>query len=181
MAVSRRRDGSPGWPKPVLGSISHWGEWCAVAVVRAEEGRSIGIDGERRCPLPRGVERLVLTPTERLWIDGIDQPWEFETALFAIKEATYKAWFPVAGAWLDFQEVEVALDARRESFRARIVVDGWHGGATCVAGAYAFEGDSVLAAASLPVGALDAGGSPDAVSLYRSGELGDAMTGRSQR
>jgi 4'-phosphopantetheinyl transferase EntD len=44
--------------------------------------------------------------------------------LFSCKESVYKAWYPLTGAWLDFEQVRVTVDAERATFRADLLVPG---------------------------------------------------------
>jgi 4'-phosphopantetheinyl transferase EntD len=44
--------------------------------------------------------------------------------LFSAKESVYKAWFPLTGRWLGFEEASVEIDAVNQSFTARLLVAG---------------------------------------------------------
>src|SRR5688572_17057939 len=43
----RREDGSPSWPEPAVGSITHGAGRALCAVARRSDFRSLGIDAER--------------------------------------------------------------------------------------------------------------------------------------
>ena len=43
---------------------------------------------------------------------------------YTAKEAIYKAWFPLAGRWLGFDDVELSFDPAKPEFRARLLVPG---------------------------------------------------------
>ncbi|MGW1271904.1 4'-phosphopantetheinyl transferase superfamily protein, partial [Streptomyces sp. NPDC002491] len=92
-------------------------------------------------PLPEGVLDAIALPEEaarleRLAADRPDVHWD--RILFSAKESVYKAWFPLTGLWLDFDEADIALtaDARHAvvdagptagaqgGFRARLLVPG---------------------------------------------------------
>jgi 4'-phosphopantetheinyl transferase EntD len=151
VAVPVRDDGGPSWPSSVIGSLSHWERWCAAAVMQSGTYQSLGIDGEGRRLLPGGVRALIATHAERAWLDGQDAAKEWDTALFTMKEAVYKAWAPVTGRWLEFQDVEIAIDVEAAVFRAEVKVgDRCQPGSTEFYGHFAFEADSVLAVALLP-------------------------------
>ena len=44
--------------------------------------------------------------------------------LFSAKESVYKAWFPLTGRWLGFEEADITIDAARGTFNARLLVPG---------------------------------------------------------
>jgi 4'-phosphopantetheinyl transferase EntD len=113
--------GEPLWPSGVVGSITHCRGYRACAVARAEAIASLGIDAEPNEPLPDGVLPRVASPVEveRLRTGGIA-----ERVLFCAKEAVYKAWFPLAGSWLGFEDVDMTFDAGEQAFRARLLVPG---------------------------------------------------------
>jgi 4'-phosphopantetheinyl transferase EntD len=48
----------------------------------------------------------------------------WDRLLFCGKEAVYKAWFPLAGRWLGFEEAEVTIDPTGGTFTARFLVPG---------------------------------------------------------
>jgi 4'-phosphopantetheinyl transferase EntD len=75
---------------------------------------SIGLDAEVAVPLPEGVLEVVASPAERAALEHLgrsraDLPWG--TLLFAAKEATYKAWYPLTGVVLHHEQVRVHLAA----------------------------------------------------------------------
>ncbi len=109
--------GAPVWPAGVVGSISHTAGWTgAVAARRGRHGgiASIGLDAEVAAPLPDGVLEVVATEAERTALAHLgradtDVPWD--AVLFAAKEATYKAWYPLTGVVLHHEQVAVVLTA----------------------------------------------------------------------
>ncbi len=48
----------------------------------------------------------------------------WDRLLFSAKESVYKAWFPLAGRWLGFEDAIVAVDRGFGSFSARLLVPG---------------------------------------------------------
>jgi 4'-phosphopantetheinyl transferase EntD len=46
-----------------------------------------------------------------------------DRVLFSAKEAVYKAWFPLTGRWLGFEDVDMSLDPDEGTFRAPLLVD----------------------------------------------------------
>ncbi|KES08918.1 4'-phosphopantetheinyl transferase [Streptomyces toyocaensis] len=124
--------GAPLWPEGLAGSMTHCRGYCAAALVRADDLASVGIDAELHGPLPEGVLPAVALPAEadriaRLSGDVPDVHWD--RLLFSAKESVYKAWFPLTGKWLDFQEADIDLFAdagedARGGFRATLLVPG---------------------------------------------------------
>ncbi|MFJ7984335.1 4'-phosphopantetheinyl transferase [Streptomyces sp. NPDC096351] len=118
--------GAPGWPRGVVGSMTHCAGYRAATVASEADVASLGIDAEPALPLPPGVFEAVTTADERgplaalaLARPGI--PWD--RLLFCAKEAVYKAWFPLTRSRLDFGEA--AVDFQQDGrFRARLLVPG---------------------------------------------------------
>ena len=48
----------------------------------------------------------------------------WDRLLFSIKESVYKAWFPLAGSWLGFEDAAVTVDRARGTFAAELLVPG---------------------------------------------------------
>jgi 4'-phosphopantetheinyl transferase EntD len=118
VAGSRRE---PLWPPGLVGSITHCRGYCAAAVARASDVRSVGIDAEMGEPLADGVIKMICTDAERRQAEAL--PGEHWPALvFSAKESIYKAWYPVAQRWLDYLDAELTIDAERGTFSARILV-----------------------------------------------------------
>lgn len=150
VALPMAADRSPVWPPGVVGSITHWQAWCVAAAAPATTCRALGIDGEARQPLPAGVGPLVATPSEQAWLKEADAASHWDTALFAIKEALYKAWAPLTGLWLGFEDAEVTVDAESGTFRAELFVDNVRPSLpTSLEGRFSID-DAVLAAVVVP-------------------------------
>ena len=118
--------GAPRWPDGLAGSMTHCDGYCAAALVRATDLASLGIDAEPHQPLPDGVLSAVSLPGEaeqlrRLAGGRPDVHWD--RLLFSAKESVYKAWYPLAGRWLDFEEARVSLRPGG-TFTARLLVPG---------------------------------------------------------
>lgn len=115
----------PLWPSGVVGSITHCSEYRAVAVARREDFASIGIDAEVHRELPAGVLQKVALPEEECWLrtlSGTGICWD--RVLFSTKESVYKAWFPIAGRWLGFEDALLQVDPARGTFRVRLLIPG---------------------------------------------------------
>ncbi|MEU4624121.1 4'-phosphopantetheinyl transferase superfamily protein [Actinoplanes sp. NPDC023801] len=116
----------PLWPRGVAGSITHCAGYRAAAVVRTTDVASIGIDAETHAPLPPRVIPAVTAPgdVEHLAeLAGRDPSVHWDRLLFSAKESVYKAWFPVTGRWLGFEEAALTIDPVERTFRARLRVD----------------------------------------------------------
>ena len=114
----------PLWPDSVVGSITHSRGYYAVAVARRERLISIGIDAEVNQPLPRGVLEIIACDEE---VDRLNsqhcQSVCWERALFSAKESVFKAWFPITGRWLGFEDVTVNFKSENNRFRARFLAE----------------------------------------------------------
>jgi 4'-phosphopantetheinyl transferase EntD len=118
--------GAPVWPPGVVGSMSHCAGYRGCAVAPSPPVRALGIDAEPDEPLPDGVLDFVTAPSERAHLRrlvDVNPGVRWDRLLFSAKEAVYKAWFPLTGRWLDFDEVDVTLTASGH-FTARVLVPG---------------------------------------------------------
>lgn len=113
-------DRSPVWPPGVVGTITHTRGYCAAAVARTTDVRSVGMDAERHRELTPGVRRKVCLPEEEAELARLPAGAPWPTVLFSVKETVYKVWWPVVGTWLDFQDARVTLDPDAGTFTARI-------------------------------------------------------------
>jgi 4'-phosphopantetheinyl transferase EntD len=114
--------GAPLWPAGVVGSITHCAGYRGAAVARATTVATLGIDAEPNEPLPDGVLDTIANDAEREMVAGLlaaHPGVRWDRLLFSAKESAYKAWFPVAGTWLDFADVAVAFDPEDNAFQAR--------------------------------------------------------------
>jgi 4'-phosphopantetheinyl transferase EntD len=111
----------PVWPSGVAGSITHCRGYCAAAVARTSEVRSVGIDAELRVTLSDGVEEMICTEAERRHVATLPGD-HWPTLLFSAKESIYKAWYPLARRWLDYRDAELTVDPERGTFTARILL-----------------------------------------------------------
>jgi 4'-phosphopantetheinyl transferase EntD len=113
----------PLWPGGVVGSITHCRGYRAAAVAFSKNIMTLGIDAEPDSPLPDGVERRVLRDEERQWLARAPDGVHWGRVIFSAKESVYKAWFPLTGRWLGFDDALVSIDPAAGSFRARLLVD----------------------------------------------------------
>lgn len=119
--------GEPLWPSGIVGSMTHCAGYRAAAVARAEDTFTLGIDAEPHQGLPDGVSGLVAFAEENAQLARLraaDDSVCWDRLLFSCKEAIYKAWFPLTGRWLGFEDVCVVIDPFDNTFLARLLVPG---------------------------------------------------------
>lgn len=109
-AVAAGPSGEPLWPEGVVGSITHCDGLRACAVAPSSEVRALGIDAEPNVALPTGMLQSVSSAAERVALPfaGADVRWD--RLLFSAKEAAFKAWFPMTGQMLGFEDVHAQVD-----------------------------------------------------------------------
>ncbi|MFB7634750.1 4'-phosphopantetheinyl transferase [Streptomyces sp. NPDC056149] len=119
---------APRWPDGIVGTMTHCTGYRGAAVARATDLRSLGVDAEPHAPLDDpGVLSLVTLPEERAQLAQLaaHQPeicWE--RLIFSAKESVYKAWYPLTGRWLGFEEARLTLDPTDATFTAQLLVPG---------------------------------------------------------
>ncbi len=124
--------GGVDWPRGVVGALTHCDGYRGAVVGYRMGVRTVGIDAEPHLPLPDKVLPSVSLESEREVLaarpaDGL----HWDRLLFCAKEATYKAWNPITGRWLGFEDAEITFDlaARTDdsaegTFSSRILIDG---------------------------------------------------------
>jgi len=123
--ILRGSSREPLWPRGVVGSITHCPGYCAAAVACQARFVTIGIDAEVHDSLPPGVLKQVALNEERQWLRSCPLPsicWD--RVLFSAKESIFKAWFPLTGKWLGFEDALVTIEPTRGRFSARLLVEG---------------------------------------------------------
>jgi 4'-phosphopantetheinyl transferase EntD len=124
--VRRSARGEPQWPVGVVGSITHTDNYCACAVAASTDIATIGIDAEPHAPLPPEVPvSTIARPEELLRLKRMRREAPAvhgDRLLFSVKEAVFKAWYPLTGRELDFDETTVAFDVQASSFTATLLV-----------------------------------------------------------
>ncbi|MFH5772766.1 4'-phosphopantetheinyl transferase [Paracoccus sp. NGMCC 1.201697] len=105
--IAMRPDRRPDLPSGIRASLSHGGEYC-VAIAAPPGGPWVGVDVEtmHRTPPPGLAE--VVAPFRSDCGDPL--------LAFCVKEAMFKAQFPLTGRLLDFSEVPAVI--RRGRVRA---------------------------------------------------------------
>lgn len=117
---------APVWPEGVVGAITHCAGFRGAAVAWRDDVRTVGLDVEPHTALPDGVLDAVADGGERAVLDRLarerpDVRWD--KLLFSAKESVYKAWFPLTGRWLGFEDAEL-VPAADGTFRAGLRVPG---------------------------------------------------------
>jgi 4'-phosphopantetheinyl transferase EntD len=129
--------GAPQWPDGIAGSITHCPGYCAAAVAWKTDLLAIGLDAEPSEDLPGGVLELISLPAERARLRDLAAAFpgpHWDRLLFCAKEAVYKAWFPLTGRWLGFEDADITVDPAGRTFTARLLVPGPVVGETPLAG-----------------------------------------------
>lgn len=141
----------PLWPAEVVGAITHTRGFAAAAVARSHETAGIGLDAEPDEPLPDGVLRRIASEAEQRWIVecqssviGVAHP---DRLVFSAKESVYKVWYPIARAWLGFDDAHIDFDVAERRFEARISRDG---PLTTLKGTYTSVDGVIMTAIELP-------------------------------
>jgi 4'-phosphopantetheinyl transferase EntD len=116
----------PLWPAGVVGSITHTTGFRAAAVASQNVLASIGIDTERNDRLPDGVEETITVSGEPETLASLSRAFpatHWDRLLFSAKESVYKAWYPLTGRWLGFEDARLVIDPVG-TFAAKLLVDG---------------------------------------------------------
>ena len=101
----------PLWPNGFFGSITHSAGRCAVVVAR----RSVGLDIEG--------EDSDLSVEHDLLLAGGERSVSL-LATFSVKEAVFKACFPIDGQWREFNEVRLDRGSENRDPDDRESLDG---------------------------------------------------------
>jgi 4'-phosphopantetheinyl transferase EntD len=121
--LRRGADRDIEWPSGVAGSISHTKGLVAVAGARIIPGlQCVGLDVEEAGPLGDDIVSTICRDDELDALRHIPAPLpsDWPRLLFAVKEAAYKAWFPVSRREISFQQMRVTLDAAERRYAAKV-------------------------------------------------------------
>jgi 4'-phosphopantetheinyl transferase EntD len=121
-AILRGSNGEPLWPPGVVGSITHCQDYRAAAVAMQLDVLTVGIDAEVHEELPNGVLNRICIHEERHWLTQAPGGIHWDRLVFSAKESVYKAWFPLTGKWLGFEDVVVRFEPEEGTFHARLLV-----------------------------------------------------------
>ena len=116
----------PQWPAGVVGSITHTAGFRAAAVAPRSVFASIGIDTEQNGRLPNGIEESITVPGESEMLTALNRAFpatHWGRLLFSAKESIYKAWYPLTGRWLGFEDARLTIDPAG-TFAAKLLING---------------------------------------------------------
>jgi enterobactin synthetase component D len=118
--VGMAADRAPIWPKGVVGSITHTGDFAAAAVAWEAEIAGLGIDSEQIIDPAAAHDIAAICMVDEVTLFRMAHGLsfcEFCTFVFSAKEAIFKALFPLTRKFLEFSEVLItSLDWDREYF-----------------------------------------------------------------
>jgi 4'-phosphopantetheinyl transferase EntD len=112
--IPKSRSGMPIWPTGIVGSLAHDSSVAVAAIALGRDFLAVGIDVEPDEPLDPDLIDIVATARER---QTIGEDGHQARLLFSIKEAVYKAVYPLDGVFLDHDDVEVSLEAGTATVR----------------------------------------------------------------
>ena len=136
------------WPAGSTGSISHTRGVCAVACARVAPAlQSLGLDVEQAGPLGDDIIATICRPDELAALSSLPAPApsDWPRLLFAMREAAYKAWYPVTRRMLAFHDMRVTVDAAARSYEAEVLEAPVAG--LSIAGRYGWDDRFVYAGA----------------------------------
>ncbi|MBF4463156.1 MULTISPECIES: 4'-phosphopantetheinyl transferase family protein [unclassified Rathayibacter] len=151
-ALPRSASGAPVWPAGVVGGLTHTEGYRAAVVARSRLHPGIGVDAERMRHLSADLVRTFARPRELQHLDRLREAGHplasaLPLALFAAKEAAFKAWFPATGIWLGVTSAEVSFRGT-SAFEVVPLVEGGRPGFR-IRGRWALRARLVLAVARL--------------------------------
>ncbi|MEU9373056.1 4'-phosphopantetheinyl transferase superfamily protein [Streptomyces sp. NPDC048255] len=127
VALVTNRRGAPQWPAGVVGSMTHCAGYRAAAVARSGVAAAVGIDAEPHQPLPAGVLRTIALPREQRSVGALldrSPATAWDRILFSAKESVFKAWYPLTGLELAFEEADIEIEEATGTFSARLLRPG---------------------------------------------------------
>ncbi|MGI6854731.1 4'-phosphopantetheinyl transferase family protein [Mesorhizobium sp. 1B3] len=116
--------GVPIWPDSYIGAISHSGDLCVAHIARTRDLVGIGVDIEQIRALPPNICAQVCSREEWCRVSSRETSDILAATLcFSAKEAVYKAYFPAARVFLEFTDVYLEVNWRRNAFSASLSSD----------------------------------------------------------
>jgi 4'-phosphopantetheinyl transferase EntD len=108
-------DGAPVWPAGIVGSITHTAGYAAAIVGSRSDFLGIGVDAERIGGVTEHLFPKLFDSQERALLATLDEEKRclVSTIFFSAKEAYFKAWRPVNGKPLSFQDIHVVWEGER--------------------------------------------------------------------
>lgn len=128
-------DRAPAWPQDLCGSITHSSGSAAAIVAHKQHWRGLGMDLEQLMSDERALRLAgeILTPDEMQRLTGHpnQQPGLQVTLTFSLKEALFKALYPIVLKRFYFEDAELLEWSEDGSARLRLKIDlsaQWHSG-----------------------------------------------------
>jgi 4'-phosphopantetheinyl transferase EntD len=142
LAIASGADRAPIWPAGAIGSISHDDALCVAVAARCDVLESVGVDIERVDAVDAELAGDILRQDERS-ADGalLESGVDALTLHFCLKEAAYKAFYPLHRQVIGFHEMRIGL-TDHGGFHAEALVSG----APRFVGRYALHEGRILAA-----------------------------------
>ncbi|SHL40359.1 4'-phosphopantetheinyl transferase family protein [Halomonas caseinilytica] len=110
-AIPMGEDRSPIWPAGMVGSLSHTADACIAVGALSHRVQAIGVDVESLVPLEDTLHPDIASPAELACLDS--PPGLAALRIFSMKEAAYKAQYPLSQAFCDFDALEVVPEGLR--------------------------------------------------------------------
>lgn len=150
-------DRAPVWPNDVCGSITHSTGWAAAIVAHKKQWRGLGLDTEHLLSHDR-ASRLageILTANELAdMANGPDDQIALRVTLtFSIKEALFKALYPIVQQRFYFEHAELVEWSQDGSARLRLLTNlssEWHHGKE-LDGQFSVQDDHLLSLIAIAV------------------------------
>lgn len=111
IAIPMGQDRAPIWPSSVVGSLSHSENACVAVAALSRHVQAIGIDVESLAPLDNGLPADIASPEELACMNA--PPELAALRVFSMKEAGYKAQYPISRTRLGFDALEVTPEGLR--------------------------------------------------------------------
>jgi enterobactin synthetase component D len=135
LAPDMGEDRAPIWPNDICGSITHSTGWAAAIVAHKQQWRGLGLDTENMLS-PERATRLageILTPEEmaQMAAGPAEQIALRVTLTFSIKEALFKALYPIVQQRFYFEHAQLLEWSDDGHARLRLLTDlssEWHRG-----------------------------------------------------
>ena len=120
-ATPRGEASEPIWPPGNVGSIAHTETLAAAVVADDRPTRAVGLDVAYDAPLDAATSKLVCRADEAPpGLPASSPRLRLAKLLFAIKEAVYQCHWPVERAFLEFEDIHVAVEFAADGFRAPV-------------------------------------------------------------
>jgi len=118
-------DRAPIWPQDLCGSITHSSGWAAAIVASKQHWRGLGMDVEQL------MSSLTHAEMQRMTAGPEHQVASCVTLTFSLKEALFKALYPIVLKRFYFDDAELLEWSENGSARLKLKIDlseEWHNG-----------------------------------------------------